>query len=62
VPNKRTREVVEKLAALRCDPIAGMARIAMNRKNPVELRARMFHWLNMWRRSARLWSTRAMTA
>jgi hypothetical protein len=42
VPNKRTRDVEERLAALRCDPITGMARIAMNKKNPVELRARMF--------------------
>jgi hypothetical protein len=40
--NKRTLEVIDKLAAERCDPIAGMARIAMNKKNPVELRARMF--------------------
>jgi hypothetical protein len=40
--NKRTRDVVDKLAALGCDPIAGMARIAMNKKNPVALRARMF--------------------
>jgi hypothetical protein len=28
--------------ALRCDPIAGMAHIARNKKNQVELRARMF--------------------
>jgi hypothetical protein len=42
VPNKRTLDVIERLAALRCDPIAGMARIALNKKNPVELRARMF--------------------
>jgi len=40
--NKRTLDVIEKLAAERCDPIVGMARIAMNEKNPVELRARMF--------------------
>jgi hypothetical protein len=40
--NKRTLDVIDKLAAERCDPIAGMARIAMNKKNPVELRARMF--------------------
>jgi hypothetical protein len=40
--NKRTLDVIDKLAALRCDPITGMARIAMNKKNPVELRARMF--------------------
>jgi hypothetical protein len=40
--NKRTLDVIDKLAALRCDPIAGMARIAMNKKNPVELRGRMY--------------------
>jgi hypothetical protein len=40
--NKRTLDVIDKLAAERCDPIAGMARIAMNKKNPVELRARMY--------------------
>ena len=34
--------MIEKLAALRCDPITGMARIALNKKNPVELRAKMF--------------------
>ena len=36
------RDVIDKLSALRCDPIDGMARIAMNAKNPVELRARIF--------------------
>ena len=41
-PNKRTLDVIERLAALRCDPITGMARIALNMKNPVELRAKMF--------------------
>jgi hypothetical protein len=41
-PNKRTLDVIERLAALHCDPIAGMARIALNKKNPVEVRARMF--------------------
>jgi hypothetical protein len=41
-PNKRTVEVVERLAALCCDPIAGMAHIALDNENPVELRARMF--------------------
>lgn len=39
-PNKATMEVVEKLAALGCDPIAGLAEIAMDRKNSPELRAR----------------------
>ena len=28
--------------ALNCDPIKGMAKIAMNKKNPVELRASMY--------------------
>src|ERR1700733_5011903 len=42
VLNKRTRDVIDKLAALDCDPITGMARIAMSKKTPVELRARMY--------------------
>jgi hypothetical protein len=41
-PNRRTLDVIEKLAALECDPIAGMARIAMNKENPLDIRARMF--------------------
>jgi hypothetical protein len=41
-PNKRTAEVATKLAALGCDPIEGMARIAMDEANPIELRARMY--------------------
>ena len=41
-PNKRTRDVIERLAALNCDPIAGMARIAMDESNSPELRGRMF--------------------
>jgi hypothetical protein len=40
--NKRTLDVIDKLAALHCDPITGMALIAMNEKNPAELRGRMF--------------------
>jgi hypothetical protein len=41
-PNKRTVEVMERLEALDCDPIEGMARIAMDEANPSELRGRMF--------------------
>jgi hypothetical protein len=41
-PNKRTLDVVERIAALGCDPIAGMARIAMDSTTPVDVRARMF--------------------
>lgn len=39
---RRTKDVEDRLAALRCDPITGMARIAMNKKNPLDLRARMY--------------------
>ncbi len=49
-PNRRTQNIVEKLEALGCDPIAGLAHIAMNKKQklgvrkdvPVELRAQMY--------------------
>ena len=33
-PNKATQTVAEKLDALGCDPIEGMARIAMNERIP----------------------------
>ncbi len=41
-PNKRTQEVIDQLTALDCDPIEGMANIALNEKNSAELRGRMF--------------------
>lgn len=41
-PNRRTVEVQQKLDALGCDPIEGMAQLAMDDTNPPELRARMF--------------------
>lgn len=41
-PNKRTTELSERLEALGCDPIEGMAQIAMNEANPLELRGRMY--------------------
>jgi hypothetical protein len=41
-PNRRTTELVERLAALGCDPVEGMARIAMDLSNPPELRGRMY--------------------
>jgi hypothetical protein len=41
-PNRRTVEVIERLEALGCDPIEGMARIAMDATTPVEVRGRMF--------------------
>ncbi len=41
-PNKRTQDVIERLDALGCDPILGMARIAMDEANAPELRGGMF--------------------
>jgi len=40
-PNKRTSEITQKLKELGCDPIEGMARIAMDKSNPIELQAKM---------------------
>jgi hypothetical protein len=42
VPNRRTKEAVELLDSLGCDPLEGMARIALDENHPIELRARMF--------------------
>jgi len=41
-PNKMTQLIFEKLTELGCDPIEGMAHIAMDTLNPLEVRARMF--------------------
>lgn len=41
-PNKRTSELKERLEALGCDPIEGMAQIAMDAATTPELRGRMF--------------------
>lgn len=41
-PNKGTLTVAEKLLALGCDPIEGMARIAMDERNSPETRGRYF--------------------
>ena len=41
-PNRKTKEIAELLESLGCDPIAGMARIAMEEKNSPELRGRMY--------------------
>ena len=40
-PNKRTLEAMQKLDELGCDPIEGMARIAMDETNSIELRSKM---------------------
>ena len=41
-PNRRTAEVAARLEELGCDPVEGMARIAMDASNPPELRGRMY--------------------
>ena len=41
-PNRRTVEVAKRLAELDCDPIAGMARLAMDDTLDPALRGRMF--------------------
>jgi len=41
-PNKRTAEVTERLAALGCDPIEGLARIALDETNAIEIRLRAY--------------------
>ena len=41
-PNKRTQEAAQILEELGCNPIRGMAEIAVSASNPSELRARMF--------------------
>jgi hypothetical protein len=41
-PNRKTQEVGELLESLGCNPIEGMARIAMNEAHSPELRGRMY--------------------
>ncbi len=41
-PNKKTEELAQRLADIGCDPIEGMAIIAMDEANPPELRGRMY--------------------
>lgn len=41
-PNKKTVEIKDKLVSLGCDPIQGMADLAMDANNTPELRGRMY--------------------
>lgn len=41
-PNKKTQEVLATLEELGCDPIRGMALIALDDKNDIKLRSDMF--------------------
>ena len=40
-PNKKSIEIADKLAALGCDPIEGMARLSQDPTVPIEVRGRM---------------------
>lgn len=40
--NRHTLDVIARLEALNCDPIAGMAKIAADEGAPIEVWARMF--------------------
>ena len=46
--NRATRDVEAKLRALGCDPIKGMALIALDPDAGIELRARMFSELALY--------------
>jgi hypothetical protein len=41
-PNKRTEEIQAKLEQMGCDPLEGMARLAVDENNSPELRGRMY--------------------
>jgi hypothetical protein len=41
-PNKGTVAVAERLEAIGCDPIEGMARIAMDINTPLDVRAKLY--------------------
>src|SRR5680860_155693 len=41
-PNRKTRAVIDRLEALGCDPIEGMARIAMDEAADLSIRAQMY--------------------
>ncbi|MDN3987022.1 hypothetical protein [Zwartia vadi] len=41
-PNKKTVEIKDRLASMGCDPIQGMADLAMDANNTAELRGRMY--------------------
>ncbi len=57
-PNKRTLDVVLRLENIGCDPIEGMAKLAMDSTNSPELRGRMYSELAQYiypkRRAAEL--------
>jgi hypothetical protein len=47
-PNRQTKEIGELLESLGCDPVQGMAEIAMNPQASLELRGRMYAELTQY--------------
>ena len=47
-PNRLTGDIAARLEALGCDPIEGMARLAMDEENTPELRGRMYAELSSY--------------
>ena len=41
-PNRATQEISDRLAAMGCDPLIGLAEIALSKKTPLELKVRCF--------------------
>src|SRR5215813_7861071 len=41
-PNKRTQDLTERLAELGCDPVEGMAKLAMDPNSSPDLKGRMY--------------------
>ncbi len=52
-PNRKTQAVIDRLDALGCDPIEGMARIAMDETAELSIRAQMYKELAQYVASKR---------
>ena len=53
IPNRKTQAVIDRLDALGCDPIEGMARIAMDETAELSIRAQMYKELAQYVASKR---------
>jgi hypothetical protein len=52
-PNRKTQAIIDHLEALGCDPIEGMARIAMDETIEIGIRAQMYEELAQYGASKR---------
>ncbi len=52
-PNRKTQAVIDRLDALNCDPIEAMAKIAMDEKVEMSIRAQMYKELAQYISSKR---------